>query len=247
MHPLRPQRIAAETNVHHSIPTPSDTTTVAPERTLADLAASHAGASRVFQRHGLDFCCRGQQTLAAACATHGLDPLAIADELRAATIPVPDHDRWQARSTPDLLAHILERYHQGHRAELPRLLAMAAKVEAVHRDHGDCPVGLHTHLQHVATELEQHMQKEEQVLFPMLLRGTDPMLRGPIFAMESEHLEHGRNLERLRSLARDFTPPPDACATWRALYLGLAALEREVMEHIHLENHELFPRVTAPR
>jgi regulator of cell morphogenesis and NO signaling len=91
-------------------------------------------------------------------------------------------------------------------------------------------------------ELESHMQKEEHVLFPLILAGRGALAAAPIRVMEREHEDHGRNLERLRELAHDFAPPLDACGTWRALYLGLEELEREIMEHIHLENHVLFPR-----
>lgn len=138
---------------------------------------------------------------------------------------------------------MLDRYHAGHRAELPRLIQMATKVERVHADKPNCPKGLAAHLQFLADELEGHMQKEEQVLFPMLLAGHGAQAGGPIQVMESEHQEHGRNLAMLRQLAHDFTPPAEACGTWRALYLGLAELECAVMQHIHLENHVLFPRV----
>jgi regulator of cell morphogenesis and NO signaling len=89
------------------------------------------------------------------------------------------------------------------------------------------------------------MQKEEQVLFPMLLAGHGAQASGPIQALESEHHEHGRNLATLRQLAHDFVPPTEACGTWRALYLGLLDLESAVMQHIHLENHVLFPRVLS--
>lgn len=216
-------------------------TSITSDATLANLAASWAGAARVMQRHGLDFCCRGQQTVAAACAAKGLDSAQVLDELRATTVAVPAETRWEQRSTEDLVQHVLDQYHAAHRAELPRLLQMARKVEAVHGDRADCPLGLAAHLQHVANELELHMQKEEQMLFPMLLAGH-PFATAPVQVMESEHLEHGRNLARLRELAHDFVPPPSACGTWRALYLGLEELERDVMQHIHLENHVLFPR-----
>lgn len=216
-------------------------TSITSDATLANLAASWAGAARVMQRHGLDFCCRGQQTVATACAAKGLDAAQVLDELRATTVAVPGDARWEQRSTEDLVQHVLDQYHAAHRVELPRLLQMARKVEAVHGERPDCPRGLAAHLQHVADELEQHMQKEEQMLFPMLLAGH-PFAAAPVQVMESEHLEHGRNLARLRELATDFVPPPAACGTWRALYLGLEELERDVMQHIHLENHVLFPR-----
>lgn len=209
---------------------------------LADLATAWAGASRVFLRHGLDFCCKGQRSIAEACAAKGLDADALVAELQAAVTPLSDDERWDERPTAQLLTHILDQYHAAHRAELPRLLRMAQKVEAVHGDKADCPRGLAAHIEHVAQEMEQHMQKEELILFPMLLAGNFRQSGAPIAVMEEEHLEHGENLEKLRSLAHDYVPPPQACATWQALYLGLREFERDVMQHIHLENHVLFPR-----
>jgi len=225
---------------------PPDTATILPaitaDASLAELATSWAGASRVFLRHGLDFCCHGQQTVAAACTKKGLDVERVLGELRAELLSAGPAERWEELPLAHLLGHILDRYHAGHRAELPRLVKMAERVEAVHADKADCPRGLAAQLGHVAHELEQHMQKEEQVLFPMFLAGNGARAADPIAVMEAEHEEHGRNLAKLRQLAHDFVPPTQACGTWRALYLGLQELERDVMQHIHLENHVLFPR-----
>ena len=212
------------------------------ELSLGDLALSHAGASRVFQRHGLDFCCGGGATLAAACETKGLDAQSVLAELQAEQTDAEPAARWVEAPLAELIDHVLERFHAGHRAELPRLVAMAEKVEKVHADKASCPRGLTEHLQLVAESMEEHMQKEEQVLFPMLLSGRGRMAGMPIACMRDEHEDHGRNLLKLRELAHDFQPPEEACTTWRALYLGLEELEREVMEHVALENNVVFPR-----
>ncbi|MBK8100677.1 MAG: iron-sulfur cluster repair protein YtfE [Planctomycetes bacterium] len=219
------------------------TATIAPDQSLAELATAWAGASRVFLRHGLDFCCQGRQTVADACRRKGLSTEQVMDELRAELRPRDGGDRVGELATAALITHILDRFHAGHRAELPRLLHMAERVEHVHGAKPECPRGLAAHLRHIAHELESHMQKEEQVLFPMILGGNLGFVHGPIEVMRHEHDEHGRNLARLRELAHGFVPPPMACGTWRALYLGLAELESEVMQHIHLENHVLFSRL----
>ena len=86
------------------------------------------------------------------------------------------------------------------------------------------------------------MQKEEQILFPLMRRGGHPMIAQPIAVMLSEHDSHGEQLRRLEALTTDFTPPAGACTTWRALYLGAGKLADDLMEHIHLENNVLFPR-----
>ncbi len=213
-----------------------------PDRTLAELATTQAGASRVFHRHGLDFCCGGQVTLADACAKAKLDPTMILDELRVETDRPGLFVDWDEKTVEGILDHILVHYHEPHREELPRLVAMARKVESVHREKSACPHGLAAHLERMAEELELHMQKEEQVLFPMLRSGRGRMAAIPIQVMEQEHRDHGGNLERLRELTQGYTAPAEACGTWVALYLGLHELERDLMEHIHIENNVLFPR-----
>ena len=213
-----------------------------PTETLAELATTRPGAALVFHRHGLDFCCHGQVGLEAACRARGLEPAAIAEELGAAPGADEPFERWDRRPLAELIEHVLARYHAKHRADLPPLCAMARKVEAVHAAKASCPRGLAAHLARMADELEQHMQKEEQVLFPLLLAGRGRLAGMPIQAMEREHEDHARNLARLGELAGGYRPPPEACGTWRALYLGLAELERELMQHIHLENNVLFPR-----
>lgn len=215
---------------------------ITPQSTLAELAATRAGASRVFYRHDLDFCCHGRISLADACTKNRLELDALVRELEAEVPIAADFERWDARPLAELIAHLVERYHAAHRAELPRLLEMARKVEAVHADKPSCPRGLADHIESVAGELEMHMQKEEQVLFPMILAGRGRMASMPIQVMEEEHEDHGRNLARLRELATDFHAPSDACGTWRALYAGLKELDELLMQHIHLENNVLFPR-----
>jgi regulator of cell morphogenesis and NO signaling len=218
------------------------TTAFEPHRTLAELATRHAGATRVFQRHGLDFCCHGQISLADACAARALDLDALQRELAAEEHAPADFERWDERPLGALIDHVLARYHEPHRSELVRLLAMARKVAAVHGAKPAHPAGLLPHLERMADEIELHMRKEEQVLFPLIRGGHGRMAGMPIETMEREHEDHGRNLELLRGLTDGYRAPADACNTWKALYLGLAELERELMEHIHLENNVLFPR-----
>ena len=214
---------------------------IQPSETLSDLAIRLPGASRVFHRHRLDFCCGGRRSLAEACAARGLDPARLVEEL-GREVAEPAEIDWALRSLPDLIDHILVRFHEPLRAELPELVRMARRVEEVHAEKPGCPLGLSAHLASVKESLELHMQKEERVLFPMIRAGRGAHAAGPVSVMEQEHDEHGVSLRRIRGLTGDLVPPAHACTTWRALYLRLDALERELMEHIHLENNVLFPR-----
>lgn len=212
-------------------------------RTLADIATSMPGATGVFRRHKLDFCCGGQATLAEAAAARGLilgelEADLAATAARALPAATPD-------DTGELIGLIQTRYHTVHRQELPELIKLARRVEAVHKVHPAAPRGLADLLETMANELEQHMQKEEQILFPLMRRGGHPMIAQPIAVMLAEHDDHGAHLRRLEELTADFTAPQDACPTWRALYVGGRKLADDLMEHIHIENNLLFPRFTA--
>jgi len=213
-----------------------------PQTTLAELATTVPAASRVFQRHQLDFCCGGQTSLAQACAARGLEVDAVVHEIEAATGDADDV-RWDSRPASAIIDHILTRYHAPLREELPRLRGMAARVEERHADKTNCPKGLAALLDTMIGEVESHLGKEEQILFPMIKAGRGAMAQGPIRVMEQEHDEHGANLGRIRQLTHDFHAPEEACPTWQALYLGLEQLELDLMRHIHLENAVLFPRV----
>lgn len=213
------------------------------DTTLAELAVRLPAASRVFHRLGLDFCCQGRRPLGEACRTAGLNP---AEVLRAiASEPQPSSERppWAARPLPELVAHLLERYHQPLRDELPRLIAMARKVERVHGSKPSCPRGLADHLEATQAELEAHLAKEEDVAFPAIAAGRPE--DAPLRELIGEHDDHAATLRRTRELAGDLVPPPEACTTWRALFASLLLFERELMEHVHLENNVLFSRALA--
>ena len=213
-----------------------------PRPTLAELAVEHPAASRIFHRQGLDYCCGGRRTLEDACRVRGLDPAAILAEIRDPRNAAPDAPAWAERPLEELIAFIVGRYHVTLRQDLPELVALAEKVERRHAEKPACPRGLAAHLGRVHQAVLEHLDKEEQVLFPMILAGRGKFAAGPVQVMEHEHRDHGVNLNRTRELAHDLVPPDEACTSWQALYLRLGALEAELMEHIHLENNVLFPR-----
>lgn len=213
------------------------------EQTLGDLARVVPGATAIFHRHHLDFCCGGRQTLAQAAQEKGVDADAILRELNHLPSPTEAESRWSEASDIELIEHILTRYHDVHRQQFPELIRLSQRVELVHGGHPACPAGLSDHLEVMATELEAHMQKEERVLFPMISRGMRDVAAGPVAMMRHEHDDHGAALARIGDLTAGITLPPGACNTWRALYTGLEALQQDLMDHIHLENNILFERI----
>lgn len=209
---------------------------------LGEIARDIPGATAVLHKYRLDFCCGGAHTLQEAAAKKGLPAAQIEAELSLLRDTVSPAASAADLSDDALVEHILSRFHAVHRVQLPELIRLAARVEKVHKEHPDCPTGLAEHLGFMAGELEMHMQKEEQILFPMIQRGLGNMAVAPISIMRHEHNEHGESLAMVEQLAHQMTPPLGACNTWRALYLGLTQFKEDLMEHIHLENNVLFAR-----
>lgn len=212
-------------------------------RTLADIAATLPGATAVFRRNKLDFCCGGGVTLAEAAATNGLALATLEADLGSVAARSLPADRPEA--TDDLIAMIETRYHAVHRAELPELVRLARRVEAVHKAHPQVPSGLADLLETMTAGLVEHMRKEEHVLFPLMRQGGHPMIGQPIRIMLAEHDGHGVHLRDLERLTNDFLTPADACSTWRALYAGAGKFADDLMQHIHTENNVLFPRFAS--
>ncbi|MCE8017090.1 iron-sulfur cluster repair protein YtfE [Halomonas sp. MCCC 1A17488] len=213
------------------------------EQTVGRIALSLPGATRVFHTHNIDFCCGGRISLQQAAERAGLRLDKLIAELEALPAVSSEQRDWREASNDELIDHILTRYHDVHREQLPELIRMARRVEQVHGDRDNCPNGLADLLLVIYQEMESHMQKEEQILFPMLRRGLGAQAQGPIAVMRHEHDDHGENLEQVMRLTDDITPPKGACTTWRALYTGLREFREDLMEHIHLENNLLFERV----
>ena len=231
-----------------------------PETYVAKIATRHPGTIRVFQRHGIDFCCGGKRPLAEACSEHGLQYETLRRELAAEMAgPSPDERNWDEAPLAELADHIVARYHDRLREELPRLAAMADRVLTVHGEkYPDVLPALARTFHGLRSELESHTMKEEQILFPWVreMEGIartganpaglpGPSVDGPIAVMEAEHDDAAHALAELRRLTDGFQPPTGACTTFRGLYHGLAELEADTHQHIHLENNVLFPRAQA--
>ncbi len=146
------------------------------------------------------------------------------------------------QETGALIDHILTRYHEVHRAELAELQVLARKVATVHADDPDMPNGLARALGVLAREMEDHMVKEEMILFPAMRAGGGPGIEHPIAVMRADHDDHAENIALIRKLTHDLSPPDHACGSWRALYAGTEKLLDDLAAHIALENDVLFPR-----
>ena len=222
-------------------------------RSVGELVAEQPGRSRVFEQFKIDYCCGGKWRLADACAAGGVSQDAVIEALTEADRANASEAAcdWSKATMSELIDHILSEHHAYLRRELPRLSEMAEKVARAHGHRFAWVLDGRRILAELRAELESHMMKEEQMLFPMIRQleasGASPAfhcgsIQNPITVMEHEHDSAGSALSQLRRLSGDFTPPQDACNTFRAWIHGLSELEADLHEHIHEENNILFPR-----
>lgn len=231
------------------------TSFIAPTQTIGSLVAERPGLSKVFEQLGLDYCCGGKKTIAQACLDHNLAAEKVMSALEhylqaQQTEPVP----YPTDSLGALASHINDVHHTYLYTNMPRLMRMMDKVASVHGDKAPSLLELQGVVTQLCQELEQHMAKEERVLFPYCheLDTATSMpefhcgsIQNPIRVMEREHDEAGAMLAKIRSLSNTFTPPEWACNTYRALLDGLHEMEADLHQHIHKENNILFPMAIA--
>jgi regulator of cell morphogenesis and NO signaling len=218
--------------------------------TLGEIVAANPAAARALDRLGLDYCCHGDRTVADASVAAGLDPAVVAAELDA--LPVDGDRTWTELDAPALAEHIVATHHHYLHEELPLLDELAAKVLSVHgRNHPEL-VRVRALVAAVKADLEPHLRKEEQVLFPAIAaaaagRREFPFgtVAQPIRVMLAEHDRAGDLLAGLRAATSGYAVPDDACASYRSLYQRLEALELDTHLHVHKENHTLFPAALA--
>ncbi|HLM54569.1 MAG TPA: iron-sulfur cluster repair di-iron protein [Pyrinomonadaceae bacterium] len=227
------------------------------EKTVREYALETPNATRVFERLKIDYCCGGNRPLGEACASAGVEfeeVLRLLEEGAAAPAETPAAALSGTLST--LIDYILDTHHTFTRDEMQRLTALAEKVCSKHGANHPELLGVRSVFAGLCAELRPHMLKEERVLFPYIRQLEQAATAGarpapapfgtaanPICVMLREHDAAGDILREMRAAACDYAVPADACISFRTLYEALEAFEKDLHQHIHLENNVLFPRV----
>jgi regulator of cell morphogenesis and NO signaling len=228
------------------------------KQSVRDLALEIPGATRIFEKMGIDYCCGGAASLENACASAGItttDIVHALDEANQHQSQLNELKDWQSASLSRLIEYILEKHHVFTRQELLRLDALIAKVYAAHGERHPELLRLQEMFKNLNEDLVPHMMKEERVLFPhiMLIEAaletheTIPVppfmtVRNPVRMMSLEHDNAGELLREMRRVTSDYTVPPDGCVSYQTLYQALKEFEEDLHQHIFLENNILFPR-----
>jgi regulator of cell morphogenesis and NO signaling len=219
------------------------------EQPVGQLVLEHPRCAQLLVDRDIDFCCRGTMSVREACAVRGIDAQTFLADLQSV---VESEPAWEpgtdprSLSTLQLVSHIVDQHHAYLRKTFPLVELLAARVVEAHSQREARLAEIHATLRTLRGNLESHLEHAESVLFPLLIRGgRDRRTREQLDSMRAEHLPIGDTLRKIRLLADRFVLPSWACATYAALMEELEALERDTLEHLHLENNVLAPRFDA--
>jgi len=231
-------------------------------QSVRDIVNENPAIIPVFQRYGIDFCCGGDKSFAEACITAKVTPEIVLDAFESAkqlsTERATEVD-WTKQPLADLISHINRTHHMYLRNESARIEKLLSKVPEKHGEKHPELFQVRDVFTALAAELAVHLMKEEQILFPFIIRLEEATLAGepappsacfgtvenPIRMMEHEHESAGNALRELRALTNGYTAPEVACDGFRSLYAALADYEADLHVHIHKENNILHPRALA--
>lgn len=228
---------------------------LATNKSVRELALEIPSATRVFEKMGIDYCCGGKRSLADACAIAGVKIEEVQLELTTASHAQWEEPSFHTATLEELINHVVGKHHSFTRLEIARLKALLEKVCTAHGENHPELFRINLLFRELGADLETHMTKEERVLFPYVIRMEAaakqlvPLFRppfgtvaNPVRMMMLEHDRAGELLKEIRALSSDYVPPSDGCLSYQALYTALAELEKDLHQHIHLENNILFPR-----
>lgn len=225
-------------------------------KTIGEIVAADFRTARVFEKHGIDFCCGGKTALAAICAEKGFDPDAIALELEAVkNEPVERSQNYSSWALPFLADYIVNTHHAYLKENDEQIAAYAKKIADVHGAHHPEVIQIASIFEKIATDMVAHLKEEEQVFFPAIKRldaariaGNTPdaadreIIRQSLLTLHREHEEIGDAIHAIRHLSKEYAIPDDACNTFMITYQKLKEFEEDLHKHVHLENNILFPK-----
>ncbi|MCL6585286.1 MAG: iron-sulfur cluster repair di-iron protein [Anoxybacillus sp.] len=224
------------------------------QSTVGEIVAMFPKASDLFKTYKIDFCCGGNRPLAEALAEKNVPVEDILQKLQTMYEQSLEkvEKNWLEASYTELIDHIIQKHHRFLMEELPQLSPYVTKVLRVHGPEQPHLVQVHKLFNDLKTELEQHLMKEETKAFPLIIqfeqhptKENEQAMKQVIEELVAEHDTAGDIIKEIRQITNDFTPPFDACGTYRLVYNRLEALEEDLFTHIHLENNILFPRILA--
>jgi len=208
----------------------------------------------VFKQHQIDFCCNGNRTIQEACESAEIDFEKVLNELNSITNEGNENIDFTSWPLDLLVSYIVKKHHRFVEEKITEIKPYLAKIVQVHGNQHPELLEIQKLFLASAGELTQHMKKEELILFPFIEKMVETQLSGkaltpphfqtvenPISMMQTEHDNEGERFRKIAELTNNYTPPANACNTYRVTFALLKEFENDLHEHIHLENNILFP------
>ena len=218
---------------------------------IGQIVATFPGASEIFYKYNIDFCCGGDRKLILAISSQELDEKTIIDELNTKYQNFEENNEkftdWAKESPSKLIEYVVNNHHAYLYVELPKISNLLLKILRVHGKNHEELFKVHRLFNNLRTELEEHLVKEEEFLFPLIIqyeKGKDEKVRISVLKLideiEQEHTGAGDIIKELREITEHYNTPKDGCGTFELTYKKLLELEVDLFQHIHLENNILF-------
>lgn len=220
-------------------------------QSLGEIVAIMPQASEVFKQYKLDFCCGGNRPLIEAIMEQNLDEEEVLSRLHetlneSKTQEVASKD-FREMTQRELIEHIEKTHHRYLKKVLPELSELTTKIMKVHGLNHDALFKVHKLFHALKVDLDQHLLKEEEILFP-LIKALDKSCDSDVLynvqnvmkETEAEHEVAGDIIKELRKITEDYKVPADGCSTYALTFKKLEEMESDLFQHIHLENNILF-------
>lgn len=225
------------------------------QKTVGELAVEFPDSIRLFDRLGIDYCCEGNRSLEDACEEVGCEVGEVANALELTTSTTGSAAQLSELPLNELVDYIVEKHHSYTKTEIQRLRLLIPRLCDEYGSRYPDLIHLRSRMQELFAELEPHMLREECVLFPFVSRLQEALnnhhyvsrppfrtVMNPVRMLSLEHEGAGYLLKQIRTITNNYTAPTDACASLKSLYEALEEFDKDLHQHIHLENNILFPR-----
>lgn len=227
--------------------------------TVGEYVANDFRTAAIFSKYGIDFCCKGNRTLEEVCDKKNINPAELEKEIHS-VLETKNENTIDFKSwSPTLLInYIIEKHHSYVEEKSPVLLQFLDKLCKVHGNRHPELFEINSLFKLSAGALAQHMKKEELILFPFIQnmvksqKENQPIqeshfgsVENPIAMMKQEHESEGVIYAKIAELSNNYSPPEDACNTYKVTFSMLQEFELDLHKHIHLENNILFPKAIA--
>ncbi|HPT78134.1 MAG TPA: iron-sulfur cluster repair di-iron protein [Candidatus Atribacteria bacterium] len=222
------------------------------QQSIGEIVAMMPKAGDVFRKYRIDFCCGGHRPLAEAIREQGLDEqevLKALDDMYEETKKTTSRTDFLNISSSDLIDYVVNKHHAYLKTNLPIVSELTTTILRVHGPHHMELFDVHKQFHALKTELEQHLIKEEELLFPLIKQHdaepSDELIEKINKVMketEDEHVSAGDILKELRRITKEYEVPAGVCPTFEKAYHMLQEVEADLFRHIHLENNILFRR-----